>query len=163
MRSNSTSPLFVRTAMFYWAATSTDCKERAMRVVCAQGIAEEVESDVYRHNSKSLAYITGSSKFFFQMLCVDPLVLDKIFTVADPIIVSIKTSLSSSSHGTSRPIPAKTYAISRNRLMLSPTDSKVKRTTKSSLQIRSVSSVSTRQSPKWTAKCLSLGCTLLPP
>ncbi|GAB7365133.1 hypothetical protein MBLNU230_g6222t1 [Neophaeotheca triangularis] len=42
--------------------------QRAMRVICAQGIAEEVEPNVYRHNSKSLVYVTGTSKYFFKML-----------------------------------------------------------------------------------------------
>lgn len=41
-----------------------------MRVICAQDIAEEISSDVYRHNVKSLAYITGSSKYFFKCLYV---------------------------------------------------------------------------------------------
>ena len=46
----------------------TDSKERTLRLVAAQGITEELEPDVFRHNSKSLAYITGTSKFFFKIL-----------------------------------------------------------------------------------------------
>lgn len=41
-----------------------------MRVGCAQGIAEEVELDTYRHNAKSLAYVTGPSRYFFKCLCM---------------------------------------------------------------------------------------------
>jgi len=39
-----------------------------MRVICAQGIGEEVSSNVYAHNEKSLAYVTGTSKWFFKSL-----------------------------------------------------------------------------------------------
>ena len=42
-------------------------KERAMRIACAQGIGEEPSPDVYTHNEKSLAYVEGTSKWFFKM------------------------------------------------------------------------------------------------
>ncbi|KAF2809937.1 o-methyltransferas-like protein [Mytilinidion resinicola] len=51
---------------------------RAMRVICVQGIAEEPETDVYAHNAKSLAYITGTSQYFFQMVLHQDLVMRKL-------------------------------------------------------------------------------------
>lgn len=39
-----------------------------MRIICAQGIGEELSSNVYAHNEKSLAYVAGNSKWFFKCL-----------------------------------------------------------------------------------------------
>lgn len=41
---------------------------RTMRIVCVQGIGDEVEPDTYRHNAKSLTYVQSPSRWFFAMI-----------------------------------------------------------------------------------------------
>lgn len=41
---------------------------RSMRIICVQGISDEPAPDVYAHNAKSLAYIDGNSRNFFNMV-----------------------------------------------------------------------------------------------
>ncbi|KAK5131067.1 hypothetical protein LTR08_001353 [Meristemomyces frigidus] len=42
--------------------------QRAMRIVCAQGIGEERAPNVYAHNAKSLAYFDEGGKWFFKCI-----------------------------------------------------------------------------------------------
>jgi hypothetical protein len=42
-----------------------------MRIICAQGIGEEPLPDVWKHNTKSQAYLHETGKWFFKCLYVD--------------------------------------------------------------------------------------------
>ena len=65
-----TNLLFVclsATIFYVKAPDLVRCTERAMRVICAQGIGEEPETDNFAHNEKSLAYVGGPSKSYFKV------------------------------------------------------------------------------------------------
>lgn len=64
------SPFCILQACIAEVPTSDSIVERAMRIIVAQGIALEPSPNHYVHNAKSLAYVTGSSQYFFKMVSV---------------------------------------------------------------------------------------------